>query len=50
MILKWKLSDVFGYALDSSGSDKNLVVGCCEHGIETLGYMKDGEFLDSLSY
>jgi hypothetical protein len=32
--------------LDSSGSGQGPVSGSCEHGKETSGYMKGGEFLD----
>jgi len=35
--------------LDASGSGQGPVVGCCEHGNETSGSVKGGEFLDKLS-
>jgi hypothetical protein len=31
--------------LDSSGSGQGPVAGCCEHGNETSGSIKGGEFL-----
>jgi hypothetical protein len=35
--------------LDSFGSRKRLVAGCCEHGNEPSGSIKGGEFIDELS-
>jgi hypothetical protein len=34
------------YGHDSSGSALGLVAGSCAHGNETLGSIKDREFLD----
>jgi hypothetical protein len=35
-----------GGAGDWSGSEQGQVAGCCEHGTETSGCIKCGEFLD----
>jgi hypothetical protein len=43
-IIKWVI-----HTMDSSGSGKAQVVGCCEYSNELLGYIKCGKFLDELS-
>jgi len=35
--------------LDACGSGKGPVAGCCEHGNEPSGYIKEGGFLDQPS-
>jgi hypothetical protein len=35
--------------MDSSGSRQDSVVGSCERGHESLGYVIDGEFLEYLT-
>jgi hypothetical protein len=35
--------------VDSSGSGEGPLADCCEHGNETSGSIKGGEFLDYLS-
>jgi len=40
----WKQGCTCG--LDASGSGQEDVAGSCEHGNETSGSIKDGEFLD----
>jgi hypothetical protein len=35
-----------GCGQDASGSGQGSVAGSCEHGIESLGSIKGGEFLD----
>jgi hypothetical protein len=37
---------VCGCGLDSSGSEKSVVVGSCEHGSETSDSIEGGKFLD----
>jgi hypothetical protein len=37
-----------GCGLDSSGSGQGRVVGSCEHGNGTSGFIKGGEFFDWL--
>jgi hypothetical protein len=37
---------VGGCVLDSSGSRWGPVTGSCEHGIESFGSIKGGDFLD----
>jgi len=32
--------------LDSTSSEEGTVVGCCEHGNETSGFIKGREFLN----
>jgi hypothetical protein len=39
---------VEGCGVDSSGSGKRPVAGSCEHGNETSGSIRSGEFLDQL--
>jgi hypothetical protein len=49
--LKWilKINRVWGCGLNPSGLVQYPVIGCCEHGNETSGSMKRGEFLGQLS-
>ena len=39
---------MWGHGLDRSGSGYEQVAGICECGIEPLGSIKCGEFLDKL--
>jgi hypothetical protein len=41
IILEWTLNRVGGCGLNLSGSELGPVVGSCEHGIDSLGSVKD---------
>jgi hypothetical protein len=38
-----------GHGLDSPGSEQRPVLGCCERGNETLGYIKVLELFELLN-
>jgi hypothetical protein len=50
IILEWILGNRVGRCeMDSFGSGWGSVTASCEHGNETLGSIKGGQFLDQLS-
>jgi hypothetical protein len=38
------------YGLNSTGSEQRPISGSCEHGNESSGSIKDGEFIDYVHY
>jgi hypothetical protein len=49
LILNLTLNVVWGCGLDLAGSGLDSEAGCCEHGNEYSGSLKDWEFCDNMS-